>query len=185
MTEVAYDMIKTFRSSNQAFRMAKFETYIQFIMRQSAKSSIVMNLFMSRVRDVFSFEYYSSDKYSSTRRICLDLSKYKLAQSIRLKSTSNNVDGTIFSKYLSFLLMSLILNDIIECMYCKIYTLTNIVCFFVSSYYASIYSQIGNICFTFKYFFSLYQYCQILWYTYHMLYYVVIIYILLLYILDV
>jgi len=78
MTEVAYDIIKVFRNSNEAFRNAKLESYIQWSMRKSARKLIVLNYFKSKIRDNLHFRSRSSDVHVNYQKNWIDITKYKL-----------------------------------------------------------------------------------------------------------
>jgi len=97
MTEVAYDIVKTFRNSKEAFRNAKFESYIHWLIRRASKKSLFLNFFRSSIKSLFFFSTGTSNNYSTCHKNWLNIYKYRINKSQEILSYTKKNSSSKFS----------------------------------------------------------------------------------------
>jgi hypothetical protein len=100
MAEVAYDLIKTFRSANESYSDAHFESLVQWIMKKSVKRSVILNFFKSKVKSNIYIKNKSSSILSKNKAMWLDIAKYRLYNIERINNLYSYSDRYNFNRFI-------------------------------------------------------------------------------------
>ena len=83
MTEVAYDIVKMFRAAKRAYIAAKFEGYVQWLIKRASYRRVVLNRFKSKIRKSL-FVNLDNFEILDKRKVWYNFSKSKHENYIKM-----------------------------------------------------------------------------------------------------